>query len=251
MIDPLYLAQFRFDPRALLAHARLRGRNQRAGDLGYVTHMVLKELFGSQAPRPFRIKTTGEIFTVLGYSRHDHQTLLATARAVAEPDVFGLWHHEGPFTKQLPEWRAGQPFGFELWAVPSRRIGHRTATQGDERLRALKDERATYEVDAWVAERLRLGADAPSREETYRRWLVEQVARLGGATLERVELDAHRERFARRGKPVDEAARSELPRVLYRGRLCITDPTAFHALIARGIGRHRAFGLGMVLLRPA
>lgn len=250
MTDPLYLAQLRFDSRGLLAHARLRGRSQRASDLGYVTHMVLKELFGSQAPQPFRIKTTDEIFTVLGYTHDDHQTLLATAQAVAEPDVFAIWHREGPFTKLLPEWQTGQRFGFEALAVPSRRVRHRIAAAAKTPLRARKGEDATYEVDAWVAERLRLGDDAPPREEVYRRWLLEQIERVGGATLEHIELDLHRERFARKGKPADLEARQELPHVLYRGTLRITDPAAFPTLLARGIGRHRAFGLGMLLLRP-
>ena len=36
-----------------------------------------------------------------------------------------------------------------------------------------------------------------------------------------------------------------------RGILAITDPTAFADLLARGVGRHRAYGYGMLLLRPA
>jgi len=30
----------------------------------------------------------------------------------------------------------------------------------------------------------------------------------------------------------------------------VRDPTGFAALLARGVGRHRAFGFGMLLLRP-
>ena len=35
------------------------------------------------------------------------------------------------------------------------------------------------------------------------------------------------------------------------GTLTVGDPDAFSRLLARGIGRHRAFGFGMLLLRPA
>jgi CRISPR system Cascade subunit CasE len=37
---------------------------------------------------------------------------------------------------------------------------------------------------------------------------------------------------------------------LLRGELTVADPDAFSALLARGVGRHRAFGYGMLLLRP-
>ena len=36
-----------------------------------------------------------------------------------------------------------------------------------------------------------------------------------------------------------------------QGILTVTDSAAFAALLARGVGRHRAYGYGMLLLRPA
>lgn len=41
------------------------------------------------------------------------------------------------------------------------------------------------------------------------------------------------------------------PDAVFTGVLQVQDPTAFAALVARGIGRHRAFGFGMLLLKPA
>ena len=35
-----------------------------------------------------------------------------------------------------------------------------------------------------------------------------------------------------------------------RGNLIVSDPAAFAQLLTRGIGRHRAYGFGMLLLRP-
>ena len=37
---------------------------------------------------------------------------------------------------------------------------------------------------------------------------------------------------------------------MVHGALTVTDPDAFAALLARGVGRHRAYGYGMILLRP-
>ncbi|MEE8524028.1 MAG: type I-E CRISPR-associated protein Cas6/Cse3/CasE [Thermoanaerobaculia bacterium] len=42
----------------------------------------------------------------------------------------------------------------------------------------------------------------------------------------------------------------ERPDALLTGTLEVTDPDAFATLLARGVGRHRAFGFGMLLLRP-
>ena len=44
---------------------------------------------------------------------------------------------------------------------------------------------------------------------------------------------------------------SEGPDALMRGVLEITDGPAFAQLLAGGVGRHRAYGYGMLLLRPA
>jgi CRISPR system Cascade subunit CasE len=41
-----------------------------------------------------------------------------------------------------------------------------------------------------------------------------------------------------------------LPDLTVRGQLRIKQPLAFQALLARGLGRHRSFGFGCLLLAP-
>jgi CRISPR system Cascade subunit CasE len=53
----------------------------------------------------------------------------------------------------------------------------------------------------------------------------------------------------RRGR--EDAGRIERPNAVLEGTLTVGDPDAFARLLARGIGRHRAFGFGMLLLKPA
>ena len=38
---------------------------------------------------------------------------------------------------------------------------------------------------------------------------------------------------------------------VFEGTLEVRDAALFQGLLARGVGRHRAFGFGMLLLRPA
>ena len=87
-----------------------------------------------------------------------------------------------------------------------------------------------------------------SREEVYREWLSSQFARRGGAQLESAELRSFQRTRAVRKL---HAHHSEGPDAIMRGILTITDAAAFTALLVRGIGRHRAYGYGMLLLRPA
>jgi len=51
----------------------------------------------------------------------------------------------------------------------------------------------------------------------------------------------------------DDVRQSRLvggPDVVLAGQLRVTDPQAFAQLLAKGVGRHRAFGFGLLLLRP-
>ena len=79
---------------------------------------------------------------------------------------------------------------------------------------------------------------------------VSQFARRGGAQLhrDRTKLVSFRRTRAVRKR---HARYSEGPDVVMRGVLTVTDSDAFSNLLARGIGRHRAYGYGMLLLRPA
>ena len=47
------------------------------------------------------------------------------------------------------------------------------------------------------------------------------------------------------------ARHTEGPDAVMRGVLTVTGPEAFASTLAQGIGRHRSYGFGMLLLRPA
>ena len=85
------------------------------------------------------------------------------------------------------------------------------------------------------------------REDVYRDWL---SARLGhcGARLEEARLRSfQRVRVVRKLR----TRASEGPDAVMQGIIEVVDPTKFAGLVARGVGRHRAYGYGMLLLRPA
>ena len=83
----------------------------------------------------------------------------------------------------------------------------------------------------------------------YTEWLSTQLDRSGGASLdtERTKLVSFQRIRAYRKR---RGRHSEGPDALMRGVITISNSQAFAALLARGVGRHRAYGYGMLLLRP-
>jgi CRISPR system Cascade subunit CasE len=99
-----------------------------------------------------------------------------------------------------------------------------------------------------------LGKDVlVDREAVYREWLADHLARQGGVTIRTSRVKAfQRARLVRRTQGAERQAHlAERPDVVLDGELLVADPADFAKMLARGVGRHRAFGFGMLLLKPA
>src|SRR5699024_3165390 len=105
------------------------------------------------------------------------------------------------------------------------------------------------EIDAYLAEALKnpnrdaMAGDGRTREQAYREWLARRFA--DAATVEEARLAGFRRSVAARGNKAQEA-----PDIVMHGTARIEDAHRFAELLAKGIGRHRAYGYGMLLLRP-
>ena len=84
-----------------------------------------------------------------------------------------------------------------------------------------------------------------TRQAVYLDWLSEQL----GSAAELNPADSRLVRFCRtrvlRGNQGLEG-----PDATIHGTLNVSEPAQFMQLLLRGIGRHRAYGYGMLLLRP-
>ncbi len=241
----LFMVRLRLDQGRLAELARRRRLPTREVDNGYVVHCALGELFGEQAPAPFAVTDDrGRTVTVLGYTQADAGTLRERADAFADPAVHAAVDWEGLAAKPMPAaWSAGRRVGFEVRACPV----VRTSGETDR-------HRAGAEVDAFLAACWQAGEGVPvDRAVVYRGWLEGQFTRRGGARLLDVALQRfQREGLTRRTQGEDRKTRVvERPDATLTGTLEVTDDAGFRALLGRGVGRHRAFGFGMLLLRPA
>lgn len=239
---PLHMIRAELDLAAF--HRWAGGRGIFGGqvfDEGFAMHKLLRESFGEIAPQPFRIiaprgGTRGSLY---GYSEVDASALREASGVYACPLQAKILPPAHIDAKRMPaEWDAGRRLGFEVLTRPTVRIA-----------RARRGVSAGSEIDAFVAALPQCEGERAdiARESVYAEWLGARLER-GGARLEEARLASFRRTRAvrRLGK-----AASEGPHAVMRGTLVVEDAALFGKALAGGIGRHRAYGYGMVLLRPA
>jgi CRISPR system Cascade subunit CasE len=215
----------------LLRFAAEHGITQEDETLGYTLHAWFSALFGDHAPMPFRyFERRAE---VLAYATTDAATLLAHAQTFAPPSAWAVLDPDGVAGKPMPAaWRVGQRLRLEVLTCP---VSRQDSKEKDLYLRTLD----------------RLGEAAPSRAEVYRSWFVRQWGdALHFDHVELLGMNA-RSRLLRRARNGTNRLRIvERPQALFGADGVVADAARFAELLARGIGRHRAFGFGMVLLAP-
>lgn len=235
---PLQMMRADIDVRAFQRWAGTR----RLQDLDYAMHCLLTESFGDLAPKPFRVilPRGGSKGVLYGYGTGNADALREAAGICADPLQCRVIPVSSLDTKEMPvEWRTDKQLGFETRVRP---VVRRTRNA---------DCRPGKEWDAFQLEAIRYPKCAMprSREEVYADWLSDQFERRGGARLDlrKTKLASFQRTRAVRKR---HAPSSEGPDAVMRGVLTITDSDAFSDLLAHGIGRHRAYGYGMLLLRP-
>lgn len=216
------------------------------GDLGYVLHALLSANFHDLAPKPFALQITSkDAVLLLAYATHDAAALTAQAMTFALPEAIAAIGLATLQSKPMPpSFAVGRSLGFTVRVRPT----IRTDKDGNRN--------RTREIDAFLAA-IENTPENPGilRADVYREWLTKRLTEGGCnpqpslvlSTLQRTPIFRRNQdrRIRRLGGPQGG------PDATYSGVITVTDPEKFHALLTRGIGRHRAFGFGMLLLRPA
>ena len=223
------------------AEARRLMQGGSQDDLGYALHAVLRAAFDALAPAPFALlREKATPARLLAYTAHAPGALRDHAASFAEPDALAAVGFSGMADKVMPErFPPGCRLGFTLRARPTVRTD-RDGARG-----------RTRERDAFLAA---IDGTAPGtgpeRAAVYQAWLTRHLS-AGGASAEHLLLDGFRRSRATRRDAARQLGKVEYPEAQFSGVLRVDDPARFGALLARGVGRHRAFGFGMLLLRPA
>ncbi|WP_294355043.1 type I-E CRISPR-associated protein Cas6/Cse3/CasE [uncultured Sphingomonas sp.] len=266
----LHLLRIGIDRHALQRFAVERRLDD--DDAGYALHAALAARFGAAAPRPFRfLPDHPRGAHLLGYVADAAALGDAAALPPADDGAAAIFPGDHQLQSMPDAWREGARYAFEVRVRPVVRFGKQARTARAER--GGWQPRAG-EIDAFVAacERAAVtGGDAGgtpesdtefnaidgiSREAVDADWL---TARLNGvATIEHAGLRDFRRARTRRNTHAGRGSTGGQPRTLavegpdavMAGTLAVADPTAFAALLAGGVGRHAAFGFGMLLLAP-
>ncbi|MBK1723854.1 type I-E CRISPR-associated protein Cas6/Cse3/CasE [Thiocystis violacea] len=234
----LYLLHCSPDPEAMAIWATRHRLLSPDGDDGYALHALLTAAFGEQSPKPFRY--LGPRQGLLAYSDQPPAALHDNA-ALATPDVARALGLDSLAARPFPtSWSKGQALSFEVRVRPVLR-----AKDGRERdvfLHAIEAEPSPEQPI--------------NREMIYAEWLRKRLAEHGAAQLLQAGMDAFRLSRVIRRAGSDEARQRKArsfsgPDAVFKGQLHVGDSDAFTRLLTRGIGRHRAFGFGMLLLKPA
>lgn len=234
----LHLLSSAVNKEKLLSLAARRGTIPPSGDLGYAFHQVLNETFGAAAPKPFHFLPAPSGFAV-AYSQHNATTLqhiaLRQRETVPSWDLASQALGLASLTASpLPgDWIEGMCFWFSVRTRPVCRVNRH------------HERKLPRECDVFVrAAAGKAGEnDLLDRRNIYLQWFREQIPD-SAASLVSLQLSklAHTQVY-RRGAP-----RLSGPDVTFSGVLQVTHPAAFRNFLARGAGRHRAFGFGMILL---
>jgi CRISPR system Cascade subunit CasE len=202
-------------------------------DIGYACHALMCDAYGDMRLKPFHVEEKQGRFRLLGYGKAPANELTRIRQEACEPETSACVMSEA--SKLMPAaWEAGRRYSFRLRVAPTRQ-GHKA----DGRWR---------EADALMFEEG--GAD---RETTYRKWLSERIG--DAVALEVCSMVGFQLLSATRravvGSKGKRPARSvTLPDVVFEGVLTVKDAGAFASLVRDGVGRHKAFGFGALMLRP-
>lgn len=255
----LHLVQILPDDAKLARFAHTAGLPE--ADPGYLWHFALRQRFAEAAPQPFRVfdpdPDDRKPLRLLGYTATDEATLREAA-ARADTELADIFPADRIQAKRLPDSIAhGRCFAFSTRVCPI----VRTLSSDGTRKR---------ELDVYIhAASATPDAPKPDRADIYRDWLSRKLGE-GGATLHAAKLTGFRlgglvrrihaspngrtksaESAPKRLLATGKRAAARRPDATLDGILEITDSNRFMALLGTGIGRHRAFGFGMLLLRPA
>jgi CRISPR system Cascade subunit CasE len=239
MSNSFHLIHLRPNLNYLLPWAQRQGLvpDRGQGDLGYAFHAALNAAFADLAPQPFSYRISQGL---LAYSMQAEA--LQSACSLATPEVARMLGLDaspqtpGLLIRPFPQsWKPNQILAFELRVRPVVRNGDK-------------------ELDAFLAAAMRMPDAALLRETVYADWLKRQFG--AAADLQEVRMTEFKlSKVVRRGAQPAEGIRTKRsvqgPDATFTGILQVRDSQSFSNIVARGIGRHRAFGFGMLLLKPA
>ena len=239
-----HLIHVPLDMRAITGWVRDRGLLSRGPvDIGHALHILLAEMFGRAVLQPFRLFSSARrrVAGLYAYSDLDRDRLCDVAAAVATPDALAVVDPARLRTKPMPvQFQVGGRLGFDLRVRPVRRLDRNVVDPESNRTFVKGAEVDAFQFDGWQQ-----GKRTRDRERVYADWLAERCGET--VRIESCRLSAFSRSRATRGHGPGPNG----PDATLQGTLTVRDPAVFARLVRKGVGRHKSYGYGMILLRVA
>ena len=227
-----YLLQADLD----LSHMAKWAAQEEHSDPDRALHCMLYRSFTRQhVPRAFVAITDNKgprhHAKLYAYTKLDMDALRNIARRHQEPEVAAIMSPFTLETKEMPEeWQEGSTVGFRIRLRPTYR---------DTNTKAEKDISMRGDV-----------VPGTPLDQIYCEWLSNLLAKKAGAqsSPEQMRVTSYQRRTVKRQESSNWSTAAD---VTIEGSCKILDPEAWKLAVRIGIGRHRPYGYGMLLLRPA
>ena len=234
-----------------------RGMIQRSVfDEGLALHTLLSSVFGKSTLQPFRLFASDRRIaaTLYAYADLDAANLKETAEFTATPDCLEVINTRQILSKQMRlDFPNGQILGFDVRVRPVRRLMNdlldsqsgKTLTKGSE-IDAFRVHVLRLYPNGWNNDTASSNRMEQSRSKIYIEWLIE---RLSDSTEIQLQ-NCHLVRFQRNRIYRNQGVSIEGPDACIQGSLTVKQSSEFAKKVCNGIGRHKAYGYGMLMLRP-
>ena len=250
-----HLIHTSFNIRSFNRWAGERGLIRRGSfDEGYALHILLSAMFGKAVLQPFRLfaseRRAGA--ALYAYADVDADALRHTAAAAAPSDCLAVIDPQKMRSKHMPPaFELSRRLGFDVRIRPVRRLRQNLTDPQTGQCLSKGSEVDAFRLEAirrfprgWAESSVAASKNGVTRQSVYVEWL---TGRFGDAVaVEECNLVAFRRSRAIRGT----GRGPEGPDATLHGTLAVSNPKAFARILRNGVGRHRAYGYGMLLLRP-
>jgi CRISPR system Cascade subunit CasE len=235
------------DQRKLFEFAKRRRIPLYTSDFGYTLHCFFTELFGPNfSPKPFSAQeANGVMLPILAYTCFTKDELEQQAQKFSTQELLQMVDWNNFSVKAMPnKWVTGHTLAFEVRVCPVER-----KSNTDQNVR-----QKGAEIDVYLGHVWKHGKDI-DRGTIYEKWTKDimekaQPDKKSAMKIHEIKTKGFRRvKFIRRDRN-RRANIKERPEAFIGGVLEIIDSDAFTELLTKGIGRHRAFGFGMLLLKP-
>lgn len=241
-MNSLYMIELEFDIIALHRFLHTQGLFEKKDDaeLGYGVHAWLGAAFGELAPKPWRLlMDKHRPPRILGYAPHDASALRQRIIEFAEPSVFQVCPKPQLMiaSRIMPTWRKGHGLRFQTLVCP---VGRKARSGIEKDLFLIHADSQNNDIKL-------------CRETIYCDWAKQRFNR-HRVTVDSIQLVGFR--LVKQKRQIQSSNGKRVlcqivcPQALLEGEIAIEDPNELTRLLKHGMGRHRAFGYGMILLRP-